>query len=105
MALATNHFAQLADEVRAGNTQVKGQFQRDIEPYLRRIVARALSPRAPATSTHRRLQALTRQLHMDQGAGPDERRQFAQVVCQRVVSRLAPTDTALREASLTTTVS
>ena len=102
MALSSNYFAQLADQVRAGNTQVKGRIQRELEPYLQRIVARALSPRAPATHLHQRIQALTRQLHVDPDAGPEERRRLAHVLCQRVVSRLAPTDTAAHEVSFTT---
>jgi len=104
MALSSNHFALLADEVRAGNTQVKGRIQRELEPYLERIVARALSPRAPATHLHRRIQALTRQMHVDPDAGPGERSRLAHVLCQRVVNRLAPTDTASYGASYATNV-
>ena len=98
MALSTNYFAQLASQVRAGDTQVKGRIQRDLEPYLLRIVARALAPNAPSTPTHERIWALTRQLNVNPAAGPLERRRLARALCQRVVNRLAPSDTALYDA-------
>ena len=93
MVQSNNHFAQLAVQVRAGETQVRGQIQRELEPCLLRIVTRALAHDAPALPLHRRIQALTRQLHPAPIKDDDDRRQAAHAVCDWIVNRLAPIDT------------
>ena len=93
MVLPDNQFAQMAVQVRAGEAQARAQIQRELEPCLLRIVTRALAPDAPPSRLHRRIQALTRQLHPAPVTDDDDRRELARELCDWIVSRLAPTDT------------
>lgn len=88
----TNVFAELAGEIRAGNTRVKAQMRQALEPCLVRIVTRALASGTAPLPLQARILAATRQMQAAEGGQPDHQR-LAQLLCQRVVSRLAPTPT------------
>ena len=101
MYFTNNHFEELAGKVCAGDLKAKGQFQRDLEPCMLRIITRALSPDAAPSPLHRRILALSRQFHPGPLADADQRRELARTLCQRVITRLAPTDTEARDCLAT----
>ena len=97
MDLSTNHFAQLAAQVRAGHTHVRAQFERELVPGLLRAVNRVLTPGLPLSPQHRSIAAVSRQMHVTSAAGPEERLRLAQALCQRIVNRVAPMDTEVQD--------